>query len=69
MYRFAWSDGGVEFHLPHGEMLRLLRQSGFEVEDLVEVEIPAEATTSYPFVTTEWARRWPAEEVWKARKR
>ena len=69
MHRFAWSDGVVEFHLPHGAMIRVLRESGFEVEDLVEVEIPEGATTRYPFVTAEWARRWPAEEVWKARKR
>ena len=67
--RFAWEDGAVEFHLPHGEMFRLLRDSGFEVEDLVEVEITEDATTRYPFVSPEWARRWPAEEVWKARKR
>jgi SAM-dependent methyltransferase len=69
MHRFAWQDGSVEFHLPHGEMIRLLRGSGFEVEDLVEVQIPEGATTRYPYVTPEWARRWPAEEVWKARKR
>ena len=69
MHRFTWNDGAVEFHLPHGQMFRLLRDSGFDVEDLVEVEIAADATTSYPFVTAEWARRWPAEEVWKARKR
>ena len=69
MYRFAWDDSAVEFHLPHGEMIRLLRNSGFEVEDLVEVEIAEDATTRYPFVSPEWARRWPAEEVWKARKR
>lgn len=69
MHRFAWSNGSAEFHLPHGEMLRLLRGSGFEVEDLIEVQIPADATTRYPYVTPEWARRWPAEEVWKARKR
>ena len=69
MHRFAWDDGSVEFHLPHGEMIRLLRDSGFEIEDLVEVAIPEDATTGYPFVTAEWARRWPAEEVWKARKR
>jgi hypothetical protein len=50
-------------------MVRLLRHSGFEVEDLVEVQIPEGATTRYPFVTPQWARRWPAEEVWKARKR
>jgi len=61
-------DPGVEFHLSHGDWLRLLRGSGFEVEDLVEVRPPADATTRYPFVTLDWARQWPCEEVWKARK-
>ena len=27
------------------------------------------AAARYPFVSPEWARRWPAEEVWKVRKR
>ena len=27
------------------------------------------ATTDDPYVTPEWARQWPSEEVWKARKR
>jgi hypothetical protein len=36
---------------------------------MVEVRPAPDATTSYPFATVEWARRWPAEEVWKARKR
>ena len=69
MHRFQWSDGSVEFHLPPGEMMRLLRASGFEVLDLVEIRPPEGATTSYPFVTADWARQWPAEEAWKARKR
>jgi SAM-dependent methyltransferase len=69
MHRFEWSDGAVEFHLPHGEMIRLLRNSGFEIVDLIEVQPPAGATTSYPYVTAEWARRWPCEEVWNVRKR
>jgi SAM-dependent methyltransferase len=65
-----WSDGtSVEFHLGHGDMIRLLRSSGFEVENLVELRAPENATTSYAYVTTEWARRWPCEEVWIARKR
>jgi SAM-dependent methyltransferase len=68
MHRFAWNDGSVEFHLPHGEMFRLLRQSGFAVEDLIDVQIPEGATTRYPYVSPEWARRWPCEEVWKARR-
>jgi SAM-dependent methyltransferase len=68
MHRFAWEDGSVEFHIPHGEMIRLLRDSGFAIEDLVEVQAPEGATTTYPYVTPEWAHRWPCEEVWKVRK-
>jgi SAM-dependent methyltransferase len=69
MHRFEWSDDdSVEFHLPHGEMLALLRRCGFEVEELLEVRPPPDATTRYPFIPLDWARRWPCEEVWKARK-
>ncbi len=70
MYRIEWpGDFGVEFHLSHGDWIRVLRLSGFEIEDLIEVRPPVGATTPYPFVTLEWARQWPCEEVWKARKR
>jgi len=70
MHRVEWpGDHGVEFHLSHGDWIRLLRASGFEVEDLVETRPDADATTRYPFVTLEWARQWPCEEAWKARKR
>ena len=70
MHRFEWTDDdSVEFHLPHGEMIRLLRDSGFEVESLVEIRPPADATTTYDFVDLDWARRWPCEEAWRARKR
>jgi SAM-dependent methyltransferase len=69
MHRFEWPDeDGVEFHLTHGDWIRLLRGSGFEVEDLIELQAPEGATTRYPFVTQEWARRWPSEEVWVARR-
>jgi len=68
--RVEWpGDPGVEFHLSHGDWIRLLRASDFDVEDLVEIRPPTNATTRYPFVTIEWARKWPCEEVWKARKR
>ncbi len=67
---FEWSsDESMEFHLPHGEMIRLLRGSGFEVEDLIEIQAPEGATTRHVYVTAEWARRWPSEEVWRARKK
>jgi ubiquinone/menaquinone biosynthesis C-methylase UbiE len=71
MYRFEWPGGGVEFHLPHGELIRLLRESGFEVEALHELQAPERAETHayYDHVTPEWGRRWPAEEIWVARRR
>lgn len=69
MHRFDWSDGSAEFHISHGERIRLLRDSGFEVLDLIEVRPPENATTTYPYVTLEWARQWPCEEAWRARKR
>lgn len=70
MHRFEWpGEESVEFHLGYGECIRLLRASGFEIENLIELQPPDGATTRYPFVTAEWARRWPSEEVWIARKR
>ena len=72
LHRLEWpnpADDGVAFHLDHGDWIRVLRGAGFEIEDLLEVRPPEGATTRYPFVTLEWARRWPCEEVWKARKR
>jgi SAM-dependent methyltransferase len=69
MYRVEWpGNHGVEFHLSHGDWIRLLRRSGFEVEDLREIRPAEGAVSRYPFVTGEWARQWPCEEVWKARK-
>jgi SAM-dependent methyltransferase len=69
MHRFEWPDDpSVEFHLAHGEMIRLLRRCGLDVEDLIELRPPADATTRFPYVTLDWSRQWPCEEVWKARK-
>jgi SAM-dependent methyltransferase len=69
MRRFEWPDSdSVEFHLGHGDMIRLLRRHGFEIEDLIEIQPPEGATTRWPLATIEWARQWPTEEVWKARK-
>jgi SAM-dependent methyltransferase len=68
---FPGEDEGVEFHLGHGDMLRLLRDSGFEVEGLWEIQASdaSKDHSYYDFVSAEWARKWPAEEIWKARKR
>lgn len=66
-----WPEGGVEYHLGHGEWIAVLRASGFEVEALLELQAPATAARHgyYDYVTVEWARRWPAEEIWIARKK
>lgn len=64
--RLDWGHR-VEFILPHGEMLRVLRSAGFVVEDLIEIQAPPSAHQDYPEVSAEWARQWPSEEIWKAR--
>ncbi len=72
MHRFDWpdADGAVEFAITHGDMIRLLRVSGFEVEALVEVRAPEGAVNpTDPLATAEWSRRWPIEEGWRARRR
>jgi hypothetical protein len=65
-----WAGGGVEFHPSHGDWVRLLRRSGFVVEGLREVFAPADRTDHpfYEIVTSQWASRWPAEELWVARR-
>ena len=71
MHRFEWPEGGVEFHLGHGDLIRLLRAQGFEILDLVEIQAPESAETHeyYDYVTADWARRWPSEELWRVRKK
>lgn len=70
LHRLEWADTGtVEFALPIGEWIRLFRANGFELLDLRELRAPEGASTSYTFVTAEWARRWPSEEIWHLRKR
>lgn len=69
MHRFTWSgDDSVEFHLGYGDWIRLLRRSGFVVEDLVELRAPEGDAARFPWLSAEWGRRWPTEEVWVARR-
>jgi SAM-dependent methyltransferase len=70
MHRFEFPDGGgaVEFHLGYGDWIRLLRANFFAIRNLIELRPPKGATTHYPFVKSDWARRWPSEEVWVAQK-
>jgi hypothetical protein len=61
----------VEFHLPHGKLIDLLHENGFDVDRLVELYPTSDAKTHeyYAYVTAEWAKRWPSEELWAATKR
>ena len=70
--RYEWpGEVGVEFHMGHGEWIDVLRRNGFEVERLIEVQAPEPAVSHgyYEFVTAEWARQWPSEDIWVARKK
>jgi len=70
MHRFEWpNDPSVEFHLSHGDWIRLLRANGFEIEELIELRPLVSSTTRYQFVTPAWAAKWPCEEAWRARLR
>jgi SAM-dependent methyltransferase len=74
MHRFDWTDeeegASTEFHISGSEMFRLLRKSGFEIVDFRELFAPDNAVDHpyYKWVPAEWAKRWPAEEIWRARK-
>jgi SAM-dependent methyltransferase len=66
----AIDDGeDVSFQLPYGEWIRLFRANGFTIEGLIEPRPAADATSSYRSATElAWARRWPAECIWRLRR-
>ena len=71
LHRLDWEDDGTtEFQLGHGDLFRLLRGSGFDVLDLVELYAPEHAKdAAFYHSDAEWAKKWPWEEIWRARKR
>jgi SAM-dependent methyltransferase len=72
MYVKKWpGEEGTEYHLSHGDWIDLLHEKGFEFERLVEVYASPDAAEHgyYETVTAEWASKWPAEELFVARKR
>jgi SAM-dependent methyltransferase len=63
------AHGSVEFHLTHGHWVRLLRATGFMIDNLIEeIKPPLSAKPSFNLVSPEWAQRWPSEEIWIAHK-
>jgi SAM-dependent methyltransferase len=64
----ADDDGSTSYTLPQGEWIRLFGRHGLVVEDLIELQPPADASTTYTFLPLDWARRWPGEQIWVVRK-
>jgi SAM-dependent methyltransferase len=62
-------EDGVEFHLSPGEWIAALARHGFTVTALYELYAADDAEeTPSDWMTVEWARRWPIEELWTARR-
>jgi SAM-dependent methyltransferase len=73
LHRLDWRNvpidpGGVEFNLPISAWLRLFRDTGFELLDYLELQVPKDAPDRFA-TPGAWARRWPAEHVFKLRHR
>src|SRR5207249_405654 len=65
MNRLDWpGDTEIEFHLGHGDLVRVLHESSFDVVDLVEIYASPDSI-DHPFygeyMSVEWARKWPSE--------
>jgi SAM-dependent methyltransferase len=73
LHRLDWrhavdEPGGMEFNLPVSSWFRLFRETGFTVEDYVELQSPQTGAEVHDYVTADWAHRFPSEQVWKLRK-
>jgi SAM-dependent methyltransferase len=72
LYRIDWRDDdpGTEFHPGTSDLFRILRDNGFELLDFRELYAPEDAVDHeyYVHVPAEWAKKWPSEEIWRARK-
>ena len=68
--RIDWEDDDTtEFQMGHSEWVRVLRANGFGIVDLAELYADEDAEKhSYYDFNPEWARQWPWEEIWRARK-
>ncbi|MFI5056410.1 MAG: methyltransferase domain-containing protein [Actinomycetota bacterium] len=71
MGRMVWDeeDGSVEYQLTYGEWIRLFRDSGLRIEDLIELRPDAQNDSTYVgYADVAWARDFPGEHIWKVRK-
>jgi hypothetical protein len=70
LHTIEWPDpDGTDFHLAHGELIKLLRDTGFELEALHELYAPdGDPSELRYYMLRGWAQQWPCEEVWVARR-
>lgn len=69
LYADDEGDGATTFTLPYGAWIRLFRDNGLTVEDLIEIRPPVDAASTYYAVDPpDWPTRWPIESLWVTRK-
>ena len=69
MHQFDYDDS-VDFNLGYGEWIALFHREGFELLDLIETRPAEDAVSTYrDDLQRAWSRRWPAECIWRVRKR
>jgi SAM-dependent methyltransferase len=71
MGRMQWqeSDPAVDWQLTYGSWIRLFREHGFAIEDLIELRSGPDLRFTYAdYATPEWRRDFPAEHIWKVRR-
>ena len=70
LYRLEWTEpySEIEFQMGHGDWIRALRANGFEIEALAELYAHEDAVDhKYYHSNAELAKKWPSEEIWRAR--
>lgn len=61
--------GAVSYQLTYGDWVKTLRGAGLIIDDLIEPRPGPGTPTSYTETDPpDWARHWPAEMLWIARK-
>ena len=73
MHMLDWREveidpGGVEFNLTHADWYQLFRQTGFQIVNYQELQAPSDETIDQFSIPAEWAKTWPAEQVWQLQK-
>ncbi len=69
LHRIDEGEGAATYNLEDGAWIDLLRRHGFAVESLLELRPPEKGTTTFDdFIPLAWARQWPGEHLWRARR-